>query len=107
MFFFSILRDDARVVAYQKQNTKGYVKFLALKVVAVAKNIWEVVAYERVLKRYLIETKRLFILAYENWSLQESWLYYAVWEILKAKNLNNDTTGNICLFEGFLYGDYN
>ena len=38
-FFFSILRDHARVVAYQKQNTKGYVKFLALKVVAVAKNI--------------------------------------------------------------------
>ena len=49
MFFFSILRDHARVVAYQKQNTKGYIKFLALKVVAVAaKNIWEVVAYERV-----------------------------------------------------------
>ena len=39
-FFFSILRDHARVVAYQKQNTKGYIKFLALKVVAVA--------YERV-----------------------------------------------------------
>ena len=49
MFFFSILRDHARVVAYQEQNTKGYIKFLALKVVAVAaKNIREVVAYERV-----------------------------------------------------------
>ena len=61
MFFFSILRDHALVVAYQKQNTKGYVKFLALKVVAVAKNIWEVVAYERVLKQngYLFSLTRI------------------------------------------------
>ena len=37
-----------RVVAYPKQKTKEYIKFLAQKVVAVALEIYVVVAYERV-----------------------------------------------------------
>ena len=94
MFFFSILRDHARVVAYQKQNTKGYVKFLALKVVAVAKNIWGVVAYERVFETVFDWNKTVIYkaVAHGRWSLWESWLYYAVWKIRKAENINNDTT---------------
>ena len=59
----------------QKQRTKEYVKFLTLK---VALNIWEVVAYERVFKTVFDwETKRNFykVVAHEEWSQWESWLY--------------------------------
>ena len=53
----------------QKQRTKEYVKFLALKVVVVALNIWEVVAYERVFKTvYDWEIKRILT----KWSLTRS-----------------------------------
>ena len=62
----------------QKQRTKEYVKFLTLKVVVVALNIWEVVAHERVFKTVFDwETKRNFykVVAHEEWSQWESWLY--------------------------------
>ena len=81
MFFFSILRDHARVVAYQEQNTKGYIKFLALKVVAVAaKNIWEVVAYERVFETVFDWNKTVIYkaVAYGRWSLTRSGRYKRV-----------------------------
>ena len=62
----------------QKQRSKEYVKFLALKVVVVALNIWEVVAYGRVFKTVFDwETKRNFykVVAHEEWSQWESWLH--------------------------------
>ena len=51
-----------RVVAYPKQKTKEYIKFLAQKVVAVALEIYVVVAYERVFETIFDwEIKRLFV----------------------------------------------
>lgn len=56
------------VVAYQKQRTIEYVKFLGEKVVAVAKKFEPaVVAYERVFWTVFVwETKQLFTM----WSLK-------------------------------------
>ena len=46
---------------HQEQKTKEYVKFLALKVEAIVLNIWEVVAYERVLKHYSTEEQNSYL----------------------------------------------
>ena len=55
-----------RVVAYPKQKTNEYIKFLAQQVVAVALEIYVVVAYERVFETVFDwETKGLFV----KWSL--------------------------------------
>ena len=48
---------------HQEKKTKEYVKFLALKVVAIDLNTWEVVAYERVLKQYSTEKQNSCLLS--------------------------------------------
>ena len=54
------------MVAYRKQKTKEYIKFLAQKVVAIALEIQVVIAYEGVFETVLDwETKGLFV----KWSL--------------------------------------
>ena len=57
---------SCRVVAYRKQKTKEYIKFLAQKVVAVALEMQVMVAYERVFETVFDwETKGLLV----KWSL--------------------------------------
>ena len=48
------------MVAYRKQKTKEYVKFLAQKMVAVVQEIYVVVAYERVFET-VFETNKTVI----------------------------------------------
>ena len=66
------------MVAYRKQKTKEYVKFLAQKVVAVALEIQVVVAYERVFETVFDWEKKRIIckaVAYGRWSLTRSGRY--------------------------------
>ena len=68
---------------HQEQKTKEYVKFLALKVVAVALNIWEVVAYERVFETvFNWETKQLL---FYKWLLTGG---VCLAEVVAMKELN-------------------
>ena len=68
---------------HQEQKTKEYVKFLALKVVAVALNIWEVVAYERVFETvFNWETKQLL---FYKWLLTGG---VCLGEVVAMKELN-------------------
>ena len=62
------------VVAYRKQKTKEYVKFLAQKVVAVVQEIYVVVAYERVFETVFETNKTVIwkVVAYGRWSLMRS-----------------------------------
>ena len=46
---------------YRKQKTKEYVKFLALKVLAVVSEISVTGAYKRVLKQYLTEKQNDYL----------------------------------------------
>ena len=65
------------VVAYRKQKTKEYVKFLAQKVVAVVQEIYVVVAYERVFETVFETNKTVIwkVVAYGRWSLMRSGRY--------------------------------